>query len=348
MVPGTSLGAQVFPCLLRLWDHRLSKPVLVAEISIDLNGPVTHFTVLQDLERGWVQVWGDTPQGFFRYRLIGDTQRSGVMLFLEKAPKDRLEIMDRGTRHALGPKELFPIAFEPPESQFYNAPLTDRLALGNHKAQDWDLVYRRGDLKEILPAWFRLGQLLPIPENFTGSSYTGSLKLLHRCREVISQGKPEHIAQSFINLFKAGFEGILTPRIYDDQYQGLSTGHESLGNEDSPLYLLAGAVPLIRSLFVEESSDEIRILPHCPPEFSCGRHLHVPVQGGFIDIEWTKKSIRRLIYYSLQSQQLNISFGPHIKQFRLRKRGEVRGREIKCGIPLLLESHSDYFFDNFR
>lgn len=209
IVPGSSMSAQIFPCLVKFRDHRQAMSNLVAEIHFDLTGPWKKFTVLQDLERGWIQVWGETPHGFVRYRLISHSPGSGVSLYLEKAPNDRLELTQGNTKHILKSKESLPLVFKDQENHLYTPPTTDRLSLGNHKAQDWDLVRRRLDLKEILPAWFRLGQLIPPLE--IPPAYEGNLELLRQCQEVINGGKPEQIAQSFNNLFQAGFEGILTP-----------------------------------------------------------------------------------------------------------------------------------------
>lgn len=49
--------------------------------------------------------------------------------------------------------KFFPIAFD-----FYQPKEIERLSLGSNKAQDWDLVLRRLDLKEILPVLYCLSQ----------------------------------------------------------------------------------------------------------------------------------------------------------------------------------------------
>ncbi len=150
----------------------------------------------------------------------------------------------------------------------------ERLSLGNSKAQDWDLVKRRQDLTEILPIWLRLASLQPeTPYKPTAGT------LIETCAHC---DKTE-VVPAFLNLFNAGFRGILSPRLFDDDYQGLAPIAADLS-----FFKESGR--LIRALFLQETDDTISLLPKLPPEFHSGRFLTET-----IDIEWTKKLLRRAI-----------------------------------------------------
>ena len=127
LLPGSNLIVTVYPCML---DH----------FPIKLTGPVKDFTVMLDLERGFVKVWGHYKEGFLRYR-IHATLNGGYSIITEKSPIPG----------------LLPTCDDP----IYEAPPLERLFLGCNKSQDWDMVKRRMDPAEILPFWHRIGQMVP-------------------------------------------------------------------------------------------------------------------------------------------------------------------------------------------
>jgi len=186
--------------------------------------------------------------------------------------------------------------------------------LGNHKAQDWDLVNRRCDLVEILPFWLRLGQLVP-QLNQEGSG--GTLSLL----------------DNLSHLYQAGFEGMLSTRLEDADHQGFNLPEVSGGN---PLMLLSEGAKKIRDQFVNFGPDSIEILQ---TEFHAGRFLEI---NSVLDIEWSKKQIRRVVYRSKDSKTTVFRFPKKIKSFRLNKQ-----KRVLNGDALHLEPDTIYFFDNF-
>lgn len=193
----------------------------------------------------------------------------------------------------------------------------ERLSLGSHKKLDLALMQRRIDFKEIFPIWFQLGQMLPVLED---KQFAGTLALLGACQEAIISNHPETILASFEKVYRAGFEGIFSPRLQDEQYQGIDVGPISSDN-GSPLWLLKRGAELIRSLFVSQVDNVIHLLPALPPQFHSGRLLGVKLKGiGTLDLEWSKKEVRRCIIHCEQAGELFLSL-KHFKSFRINKGG---------------------------
>jgi len=226
------------------------------EWDLPIEGPVEGFTAQLDLERPSVRVWGRAKSGYFRYRLIASLD--GFCMQVERG--------ELPTPHS-GSHKLF----EPPR--------LERLSLGVHKQPDWDLVTRRCDIAEIFPVWLRLGQLTP-----QGQDGPFPDSLLDSARD----------ESSFIDLFRAGFSGLMMPRLADESHLGLPLA--PLGSfEGSALPLLTRGAARIRRLFVDEEEGVLHLLPHLPQRLHCGRLLDAPWQLGRFDMEWSRRRLRRLI-----------------------------------------------------
>lgn len=343
LIPGTSYQVQVFPALIRLYDLAQAVPLLLVEVSFAVQGPMRNFTVVCDLEKGYVRGWGETAGGLLRYRLV--PLQKGIRLDVEKAPELGLPFTlahkQASQEGLLQAKHSVLLWGE--ESPLLERHFFERLSLGNHKAQDWDLVQRRRELVEIFPAWHRLGQFTP-PSVY--QEEVGAALLLSDCRAAIQSGKPETIVKPFNHLFLAGFHHILVPRLADDQYQGLCPlpPPNALA---SPLSLLTKGAALIRSLFIEQQDTCLSILPALPPEFHCGRFTQVRLDGLVLNLEWTKKTIRCLEIWSERDQELSFSLHPSIRQFRIRRDKSDKGQKVSCHTPITINKNCYYLIDNF-
>ncbi len=216
----------------------------------------------------------------------------------------------------------------------------EKLSLGSHKKLDWEKVLTRCDFTEIFPLWLRIGGSLSLPKR---TSSKGMFSLLEECKTPLP---PEHILKPFKRLFLAGFHGILVPRLYDADYQGI-TKYE--GGDETPLHLLVEGAALIRRLFVQVLKNQIAILPHLPPEFFAGRFIHINCAPyGKLHLEWTKKSIRRVVFESHQEQQLHFLFPRQMKEFRLTEGRKEKGKIITAGEPMAFKSGTLYLLDRFQ
>jgi hypothetical protein len=321
LIPGTACKVEIFPTLLR-FPHQ--------DVEIPLKGPVKGFTIELDLERRRVRVFGQAADAPFSY-------------FLQRV-EQHIEIrFEKGIAQEM--KQL------PLEEE--NGPLLytqERLSLGMHKTLDWELVKRRQDMKEILPVWLRLGQDMA-ERSFSFPSSSGNLgnfELLSACQEKIDTREKEAILPSFLNLFNAAFFGIMAPRIVDDQYQGISS-HSTPSLEDlDPTLLLKHGSDLIRSLFFYESDGAVSFLRCLPPELHCGRFTHIASSNGVIDLEWSKKLLRRVVWRSERQESVTPSFQKAIRRFRLRRSLKDKGVVVVVGTPFDLEPDAILYLDRFE
>ena len=332
ILPGTTLRVQIFPTLIRAEDLSGPVPKVVGEFSLPLLGPVEKFTAMQDLERREISVWGETVQGFMRYRMRGEDQKR-VRVDFRKFPH---------SSEKLNIGKPFFLAQEPLTST--ENPL-ERLSLGNHKLQDWELIQRRGDFTEIFPLWHALGQVTPQ----CGGDHIGTALLLEECLALIAGEHPEKILPGFKNLWLAGFEGALSPRLNDEDYQGIVEPVVLReGDKSSPLQLLTEAYSLIRSLFIQEIGEALCFLPALPPAFHCGRLLQARCLKGSIEMEWTKKALRRVIFTASQSGVISFNFFRGEKRCRIRTSFKDPGIQYDDGKPLEIRSGTAYWLDRFQ
>jgi hypothetical protein len=308
LVPRTSLAVQIFPTRLNFSD--LEGRLEPFFLTLDFSGPIQGFTAEVDLERGLLSVFGMTQTGYMRYQLCA--REGSLLLTMEKTPGERVVC-----RHSRCAEE---ISFQRGESKSVCPSLKniveivpqERLSLGMHRAQDWDLVRRRLECKEIFPFWLSMANHTPAAENIVEEA-----SLLNACKNKIEQRQRESVLEAFEHLFLAAFEGVLTPRWVDSDYQGIGSQFPTTAPSISSLPLLTQSGQLIRSLFIEESSGEVSLLPCLPPQFHCGRMIRVRTsRGEVLDFEWTKKTLRSVLIHSASGGPLTLKFPKGIRSFR--------------------------------
>jgi len=327
MLPKSVYRCQIFPTLLRVDDLSKPIPATIEEIQLPLTGPISDFTIVQDLEKQQILVWGKSPEGHFRYSIKNSDDQSIIVQF-EKHPKELVS---------------FTIQSKSPVRKFSVATSGERLSLGNHKAQDWELIRRRSDFAEIFPLWHRLGSLIEQPDQ-TCSPSSGTL--LGACKNAINAGSPELILAQFQSLFLTGFHSALSPRTCDDDFNGLAL--PPLEANRSPLDLISCGAQLIRSLFFQEQKEQLSLLPALPPEFHCGRFIDITCANqGLLSIEWTKKAMRCFTFSSSIPQKLTFQFCRGEKSCRLRVSHKDRGIVYVSGSQLDIQPGVNYWFDNF-
>ena len=216
---------------------------------------------------------------------------------------------------------------------------TEKLSLGANKALDWDLVIRRREMQEIFPQWVRLAASLPkIPEG------SFSHPLVDVCQNAIEKKQKVEIVPAFLNLFEACFSGILVPSWTDERHQGLIP-ETYRPSKLSPLLLLQDGARSIRSLFYRKESDHIYLLPCLPPEFHSGRFVGL---DDFLDIEWSKKLIRRAVIRPKFDGPLHLHFQKEIRSFRMRTSLKDRGRRVERDEIVACKAPRALYLDNFQ
>lgn len=301
VIPRSCSIIEVFPTLLRI-DGR--------EWKMPLTGPVSGFTVQQDLEKDCVFVFGRAQEGYFRLRI--EAHDAGFRIQSEKGP------LKGGKIHEEIPYSA-KTAFE-------------RLSLGSHKEQNWDALQRRGDLSEILPILFCLGQKTP---QISPQPLTGTAQLLKLPEDRTQLGP------ALLIFFQAAFKSFLVPRLVDDEHQGLIPSEPVKGD---PFFLLQEGAKMIRSLFFRQNERRLAFLPNLPIPFHAGRLIGVQAPGiGEIDMEWSKKLLRRVILRADTSGEMILELQKEIQSFRVGKK-----KKLQKGEPLLVEAGKTYHLDRFE
>ena len=137
LLPGTSIQLRAYPAMLIFKDLALGEGAKEVHHPLEVEGPLRPFTVEQDLEKAEVRLHGKGPQGYVLFKI--EAQEKGV------------RITSKGKEEWMVPikTKKMPLRTE------------ERLSLGMHRAQDWEMVMRRGDLREILPLFLRLAAWSP-------------------------------------------------------------------------------------------------------------------------------------------------------------------------------------------
>ena len=324
VLPQTTLAFTIFPTkiIVRNLKYSDSKIINVLETE-SLKGSIEKFLVTCDLEQSYISVEGYANKVFFKYRIIPCIDNT----FSLQSQKSSIDW------HSTEP--IIPAVSK------NKLPETERLHLGITKKLDWELVKRRLSLAEILPVWFYLGQQVPYEPISTENS------LLSLCEKSIDLRNKNDLVDNFKNVFLAGFNGILSPRLTDEDFYGYTWPPIC---SESALSLLNYGAKLIRKMFFYAlHENEFAILPLLPPEFHCGRILELKCGiFGKLDLEWTKKLIRRLIFKVEKTSILTFCFQKKIKYFRLTSKNQKTSIQMNNEKPFLFEEGDVYYFDKFE
>lgn len=116
----------------------------------------------------------------------------------------------------------------------------------------------------------------------------------------------------------------------------------------SPLLLLTRGAQLIKQMLVDVRGGTVDILPCLIPELHAGRYCNVRLGLiGKLDLEWSKKQARRLIFHSAREQKLSFNFQKDLKSFRLRSLNSTAATVKTCGEAIDF-GVGLYFLDNFK
>jgi hypothetical protein len=332
ILPKTNLRFQIFPSLLVANDLSQSNSNPINKVTLNIQGPVKDFTAMLDLEKHCITVWGNATNGFFRYNIVSQTT-TGFEIIWDKKPEG---VEFSSYQRNFQKSSEFPNA---------NDSKLETLSLGNNKAQNLDQIRSRCDLKEIFPLWYKLGQLTPKPLNLTNN---GTTNLLEECKRAILAPTIINIVPAFRNLYLAGFDAGFSPRLEDSEHQGFNLPQIPKDELSSAIQIFTEGFKLIREIFISEAKNGISILPALPPEFHCGRLKNIITKFGEIDIEWSKKTIRRMVMKVDVTQNLLIHLQHDIRTYRVRHVENEKGNFYTKETPILLEAGKKYLFDCFE
>lgn len=345
LLPKSHWQVEVFPALLRF--SSLANASEQIDLKLSIPGPMDGFTAEMDLERGVILVFGMTAQGYLRYQI--QRHPDGISLVFEKLPKGGITCfyVQKGICYEMKEKQalLLPVA---KESSLPSVP-QERLSLGMHKAQDWDLICRRKDLKEVFPLWLRLGQMTPNMLQEIPSM--GTFRLLLDCKEAIEKKETLRVIPLFEQLFQTAFSGICVPRLFDEKHQGILPD-DSVPTTLSPLAILTLGSQLIRSLFFQETEGGLKILPFLPSAFAAGRFVDIITEKGEkISFEWAKHRLNKMVLHTAAARSVVLQFPKQTRSLRLRTARTEKGKVIAVNdgyAELALKANQVLFLDRFE
>lgn len=285
-IPASCFDVEVFPSYLKV--YRDEKVAL--EISFKMHAPFQSITTMQDIEKKRLLIFGEASEGYFRYSLAHHEdalslklERSSFMILYKIESIEDLSFS--GSLHALLNKEK-DLVFKTKEKEI-KAPHIERISFGNHKAQDMTLIRRRLDPKEFLPIWFFLGQFA-------------------KKDEVKEEVFP---LSSFKESFKSHYFDLFSK-------SDLSPKHLGHKEEQDPISLYGGYVQ-IRRLLLHSQKGIHSILTDLPHTLDAGRAKGLKIEEGvYMDLEWSKKKIKKVIIHSNKKTSLTLRFKRENKTLR--------------------------------
>lgn len=316
MIPGTPYVLRAFPTRIEIFEG-LEK---VEAIDLAITGPTGNFTVILDLEKGAVRVFGHAKEGYYEFCLFLNKE-GFVELRLERGVA--LTYSYNSQKGILGRKKS--IVFDLPQVVQKPQNPAERLSLGVSKKLDADLVWRRRSLVEMLPVFFRLGQY------FTdeGEKEPSFLETREDFSHAIDSG--------FISLFAPAFEG--------KRFLGVNWPEEKkpLRAAERPFHIYRS----LRNLLVRERPGEILLLPELLKDFICGRLVGAELESAKIGIEWTKGKLRRATIESKKDEQIAVVCPPWVREYRLRAGFKGKSQMCKNGEKFFFQTGHRYILDKF-
>ena len=334
IIPKTTIEVVVFPTKLRFYNREKNKKNPDLDLDLDFKGPFDKFFIFQNLEKFHVEVNGFSKEGFIRY-IIG-VKEEKIFIEIKKTPSQKVFLLIKNKKYKVSLNSPF---FLPLKTKYMEPSKIEKLSLGMHKKQDVELIQRREDLREILPIWYALGQLLPTLKY----KYEGVATLLTKCKKLIDKKDKIELEKLFLTIYKAGFRSIFSPTLLDDKFQSIiNTKKLKISESASSLVLLKKGYEFIRSLFLCENKNQIEILPTLLPSFHCGRVLNLKLSIGIVHIEWSKKLLKKMILHSKKDAKIRLKLQPSIKSFRIKE------KYYKASDLIGLKKDQIYYFDRFQ
>lgn len=336
LLPRTSFKVTLFPTRIEYEDLETDAKAVITWVT---EGAVKSFKAELNLEKEQIEVSGKAPKGF--YRFIVKEEKGSILFLCQRGPEKGFKISltnneesSKTQDNILLPKHSIPVF----SSICVMATTAEKMSFGVHKALDVHKIEERKDLKEVIPIWFSLYQKI-----YSGkkSHREGLAKLLDFPEE------KKALERVFDDLFEAGFSTFV-PRL-TDAFQGYLDQDETILQNASPLILLKEIGKKIRELFFVQEKAHFYLLPKLLQPFLCGRLLGIECTGyGKIDLEWSKRKLKKVIFYPDTLKTIHIYPSKEIKHFRFRRSFKDKGQKIFPGDPIIITDKKPLFFDRFE
>ncbi|MGD2168644.1 MAG: hypothetical protein PVI40_00185 [Chlamydiota bacterium] len=334
LIPGTQWKVKAFPTY---WVFKNIETFKEFTVDVEISGPYQEFTCLQDLEKGKVTIFFQSQKGYFRFDIMGFSE--GIELIFVKGTPEGVSIITKKNEQKIYPKDRILLTSSEEKMGSFSSEF-ERLSLGASKKQDWDLMMRRKDLREIFPIWMKAAS------STSNKQHPFSHPVLDQCKRLIHEGRTHELYDAFSLLFQLSFEGMMCPTIEDKNH--LKVFDKPLA-PISAFEIMQKGAELIRSLFFQQKEDHLFILPNLPSKMICGRFIKIYSEDiGVIDFEWSKGKIKKFILHACSNKTIHLHFQKEIGEYRLKQKLSDKGIIINSKEALNIRSGNTYILDRFQ
>jgi hypothetical protein len=404
ILPKTFFCLQIFPTRI-CFEEKESKQKFFIDWKLSGLG---EFFVFQDLEKEQILVDWRREKTSFRFSVKAENNR--IFVFIEKAPEEGVfytitpnacnDSKEISSESVSRPQSEWFFDIEPKKEKIFskeeikislennrkdidknmardlvvqNSGSKERLFLGMTKSLEIEKVQRRKNLQELLPLWMFLGQKTPTILPASRKKHQGTAFLLEKIENLLKDKEEKiQIEKLFLSLYLAGFSLFFSPRLRDEQHQGIISEafEKEISLDASPFILLEEGSKLIRSLFFreeglkekekkEERQEEengkrkakLFLLPTLLPSFHSGKMINLSFSLGTIDMEWAKKLLKKVVVSPRENGKIELNLQPAIKKFRVREFGKRKkdfGKVFSAHEPIDVKKGQKLFLDHFE
>lgn len=337
----------IYPTQIKILDWKKKQKTLLT-IDFNFKSPCKSFSVFSDLLKQEIEIHCHLEDNFAKMKLALDEKKQCFYLTLLRYKEERLGFeVKRPSRTSILNRQLTKkkplVLFKDLNFSIVKKP--ELLFLGSHKKQEIEKIFQRKDLREFLPLWYLWGQFCKVQSK--AEKKDGTLVFLNELTETIEQKKHDKIGSILKNMMATSFAPMMVPHLEDFRHWGFHLPKDDT-SKASPWLLFSELYTVIRKFFVCYENSNLYLLPHLPPELFCGKLRQVQEGDLMLHLEWTKKTIRRMMITSSKSSTITLHFAAGIKTFRLRIGEQDRGTRFKNHHEITIKRNKVYFFDNFE
>lgn len=337
----------IYPTQIKILEWK-KKQRTILTIDFNFKSPCEKFAVFSDLIKQEIEIQCYLEDNFAKMKLAYDEKKQCFFLTLLRYKGERLSFeVQRPSRTSILNRQLTKkkplVLFKDLNPPKVNKP--EILFLGSHKKQEIEKIFQRKDLKEFLPLWFLWGQYCKLRTPLENKD--GTLVFLNELNDAIEQKKHDRIAPTLKTMISSSFAPMMVPHLDDFKHWGYHLPKDE-SSKASPWLLLSELYSLIRKFFIFLNNTDLYLLPHLPPELFCGKLRQIKAKDLMLHLEWTKKTIRRMIITTSKSCTVTLHYAAGVKTFRLKIGEKDKGVRLKNHHEITFKRNKVYFFDNFE
>lgn len=337
----------VHPSKIEVMDWR-AQPKELMTFKFKFKSPCKKMTAMVDLPKQKIEIHLLLEDNFAQMTLNYDDKKQHFTLSLDRYKEDDLNFeVSRPNKISVIRRKLTKkkplILFKDLEAKMPKG--VELLSLGCHKKQEIEKIFYRQDLREFLPLWYLWGQFCTVKPDYTHKE--GHLVFLNFLQEKMEKKEHDQLSLYLNNIARSAFMPMMVPQLEDFKHWGFFLPRLS-SSSTSPWLLLAELYQLVRQMFIFSKDHDYHVLPHLPEELHCGKLVKAKEHNLTFHLEWTKKTIRRMILFASKNETIHLHFQNKVKRFRLKLGRDDKGNIYENHAEFVLKKNKTYFFDCFE